>query len=336
MKERELFIDIAKGLLILLVILGHLPQLSYYSPYKNELLEWTNALGKYYSSFYMPAFFLITGYCSNFDKTTLVFVKRQVKGLLIPSIFFSIVVGLIEITFIPNTWLSYSLFSDYILKFGGLYWFLTALFIAKIIFFFINKTPQKTKPLIICVLFTIACVTRITYSTSPPCNYFYWIHSFILLPFIYLGSLLRTMSEKAITRIVVISSIFYIAACVIFIVIREISMPFINGGFIMISYKSMLLYPLIAFSGSMIVIAISKLIAHNRLLELIGQQTLPIYCVHFLLLEIFYSVFGASFANASIAKSIMATVLMLMSCSCLYLILYRILNTRYLRFIIGK
>lgn len=336
MKERKQHIDIAKGILILLVVMGHLPLLQMESPYKSEVLAWIENINRYYVPFYMAAFFLITGYCSNFKRNFKDFLIRNTKSILIPGLCFSVLVGITEIYLIPYSQLTYLSFLEKITLFGGLFWFLTALFIAKIIFFFINKTHLQIKPLIICILFTIACVTKITYSNIPPYNYFYWIHSFILLPFIYIGSLLRTLSEKAVTRIGVISTIFYIAACIIFIVVREISMPFIVGGFIMISYKSMLLYPLIAFSGSMIVIAISKLIAHNSLLELIGQQTLPIYCVHFLLLEIFYSVFGASFANASIEKSILATVLMFMSCSCLYLILYSILNTRYLRFIIGK
>lgn len=145
MKERKQHIDIAKGILILLVVMGHLPLLQMESPYKSEVLAWIENINRYYVPFYMAAFFLITGYCSNFKRNFKDFLIRNTKSILIPGLCFSILVGITEIYIIPYSQQTYLSLLEKVTLFGGLFWFLTALFIAKIIFFFINKTPQKNK-----------------------------------------------------------------------------------------------------------------------------------------------------------------------------------------------
>lgn len=63
------FIDIAKGIMIILLIFHHLPQVSKtLLGLENETLESLDGLKYIYCTFFMQAFFVITGYCSNFDK----------------------------------------------------------------------------------------------------------------------------------------------------------------------------------------------------------------------------------------------------------------------------
>lgn len=128
-KERIAYIDIAKGLLMLFVISGHI------NPACDMLNVNSSLFGifKYciftYIPFYMPCFFLITGYCTNFDKTWRTFCSDNARTLLFPIITLQLIVNSITLIFNKTT--------DFTLIENGLYniniscWFLMALFIAK-------------------------------------------------------------------------------------------------------------------------------------------------------------------------------------------------------------
>ena len=129
-KERLHWIDVAKGLLILLVVYGH-------------LYAWTRKLNpeaadillqslNFFLSFYMPAFFVITGYCSNFKKPFLDFFFSSFKTILLPGLTFALFDAVIS--FDVNIQRLYRIAKDFIL-YGGQYWFLSALFMGRIIYY---------------------------------------------------------------------------------------------------------------------------------------------------------------------------------------------------------
>ena len=81
-KKRSAYMDVMKGLLIILVIIGHLPYFDYDS--RTLVLIY---------SFHMPAFLIIGGMLSHIDNNTkfsTIIIKR-VKGTLFPYIIFSII-----------------------------------------------------------------------------------------------------------------------------------------------------------------------------------------------------------------------------------------------------
>lgn len=77
---RLAFIDIAKGILIILVVMGH-------------IAPGDTVLHHYIFWFHMPAFLLISGF---FIKSTFVFkeeMEKKLKRLMIPYLFFSLSLG---------------------------------------------------------------------------------------------------------------------------------------------------------------------------------------------------------------------------------------------------
>lgn len=77
--ERIKSIDICKGILIWCVVLGHASFLS---------LEWLHTAIFW---FHMPAFFIITGYLTNWEKYACIeFVKKRVRVYVIPYFGFSL------------------------------------------------------------------------------------------------------------------------------------------------------------------------------------------------------------------------------------------------------
>ena len=123
--KRLNYIDVAKGILILTVIISHAP----------------TELAQYMYWFHMPAFFFISGllYKNNFD------FKTQFTKFFLPYMAFSFVDILLCFLTSPET-LSISNFISYFSKHlysgkatGGVFWFIPVLFFTKLIFDFLKK-----------------------------------------------------------------------------------------------------------------------------------------------------------------------------------------------------
>ena len=74
--ERIHWIDIAKGIFMLEIVQGHI--------FTDGVLRW------WLYSFHVPAFFFISGYCFKSDEKFSEFIKKKVKGIVIPYFFFSL------------------------------------------------------------------------------------------------------------------------------------------------------------------------------------------------------------------------------------------------------
>ena len=72
--NRILWVDIAKGIGILLVLIGHVSQNSYIS--------------SFIYSFHIPLFFIISGYLYKNKKN---YIRNKTTTILIPYLFFSII-----------------------------------------------------------------------------------------------------------------------------------------------------------------------------------------------------------------------------------------------------
>lgn len=74
--QRKDWIDICKGALILGVILGH--------AFSNQLLS------NFLSSFYMPCFFVLSGFLMKKEGKLKEFMRKKVKSILLPYVFFAV------------------------------------------------------------------------------------------------------------------------------------------------------------------------------------------------------------------------------------------------------
>lgn len=78
-KKRNQWLDVAKGITIILMVLGHtsIPQVA----------------SNFIWAFHMPLFFIASGWCTNWNKLGFVeFSKRKVQTLLIPFFAYSAIV----------------------------------------------------------------------------------------------------------------------------------------------------------------------------------------------------------------------------------------------------
>ena len=129
MNQRLAFIDNLRGILMLLVIIGH--SIQFMDPDFDH-----NIVFRYIYSFHMPLFMCISGFVCYHQKDTLKTIKKRFCQLMIPFVSWSIILCCIDK---GNTYIY-----DYFLHPDWSLWFLWALFFITIIFMACKKFSHIT------------------------------------------------------------------------------------------------------------------------------------------------------------------------------------------------
>ncbi len=275
--KRIQYLDIAKAIGIILVIIGHISQ--------NEII--TSVI----YSFHMPLFFILSGYLYHKGNT-----KNKIKKILIPYFLFSIISYLywffIEknlrgqngdaVTLFLNIFIARAGSENYL--FNAVMWFLPCLLITQLIYGGIDNIIKNKylKALTILLLSLVGYILSKMEIFRLP---FTLDITFMSLLFYFLGQCLKSIEEKY--KLVeninkslknkLITSIFLV---ILFICL--VGLVYINGPINMneMKYNSYLLSVLNACIGSAIILIISVLIKNNKFLEWVGMNTLTIMCIH--------------------------------------------------------
>ncbi|HOO26986.1 MAG TPA: acyltransferase family protein [Lachnospiraceae bacterium] len=159
-KTRLDYFDMAKGIGMILVLLGHLQgdAIFSYSPYILPLCTWI-------FSFHMPLFFIISGMLMNYkhdlQKDMAVLCKKRFRGIMIPYFWFSLFYisvvfyalffggSIAPETLYVNLWYIFSMYGMNVL------WFLPALFFGELLFLFLTKKLGTKKSIAAIVILTI-------------------------------------------------------------------------------------------------------------------------------------------------------------------------------------
>lgn len=130
MRERKNWADIAKGIGVFLVVLGHMPTIS-------------TIIRAWIFSFHMPLFYFLSGYfyCSE-EHAILRYVGKQAKATLIPYLYFSVVFIVLDYFIIQNGEQATRIkIWNTLIGQGGndILWFFVSLFWVKTIFHVLRK-----------------------------------------------------------------------------------------------------------------------------------------------------------------------------------------------------
>ena len=192
-KERKPWIDIAKGILILLVNLAHV---SYFAHdfVGTDRFDAVGEVAFLFVPWYMPAFFMITGYCSSFDMPFRTFACRNFKALIVPSVLIGVFMLSWLNAFLSPSGLSYQNFlqQDYVnilLTCGP--WFLTALFLAKMALYGVLHYLHCRNRWRFLLLMALMLLAASLYNKNVVPNLWYFEHALLLLPFMFAGVMLR-------------------------------------------------------------------------------------------------------------------------------------------------
>lgn len=180
-KKRIEWVDIAKGILILLVVLGHfLEALGYY-----EFVH------KWIYSFHMVSFFALSGVVfKEYNIKPLAFIRKKFRSLIIPAyiaFFITAIYSCFQVGF-HNLWEWLSIKNIISVLVLHNYWFIGALFSLEIIEYFLHKVFLNGTILLfisfMLLCFGIACKQIIPNSIDIP---FSIIQGAVCAPFFELG-----------------------------------------------------------------------------------------------------------------------------------------------------
>lgn len=194
MNKREHYIDISKGIAMMLVILGHC-----------ALTPQTVVWWSY--SFHMPLFFMLSGLTFNPDKYTnfISFFKAKARSLLIPYfslcgiLWFWVMILQNKQGFICEQTLNsfIGIFLGYRgTKYYFSMWFLPVLFVAELILYLVCKLIKEKKILLIPVMVFASVIEWILLHVHQ--GGFFWSLDLvpIALSFIALGYILKVYKER--------------------------------------------------------------------------------------------------------------------------------------------
>ena len=270
-RRRISWIDVAKGLLIVLVVLGHATS--------NMLVK------NFLSSFYMPCFFLLSGYVRSRKKSVVARLWAQTKSILLPYFGFSLLLIAVQflrskLTHSPYEILSAveSIFIPYSGRVGGTVyqlWFLPCLFLASFVFeLLLHKNGLR---IVGCGLW----VFLVVFGLCNDCGSLL-LATAVAVVYVGVGYLLK---EKGIVIkrtgiFAVVSFALAVMAFGIQCLVLHKNLDFSSGyfGFFPLFFVG-------SIAGSGMLICIAMLIENNRLLEYVGRNSLLFYGFHYVVLS---------------------------------------------------
>lgn len=288
-KPRIEWIDLAKGLCICLVVIRHIA--CYY-----DVREFGSL---FFVAFRMPLYYMLSGIFFKKYENFIGFLKRKVNKLLIPYLFFYIVVGFV-LPLIAYKCLDWNLWTYQYRGWKGFFhlftektnansfvWFLWSLFQLNMLFYLItivvDMIPKLNKPLGYGLLsFSIGTI-GILFSICQidiPC---YLDTSFTVVPFFYVGWLLKNYTSILFDKVtkknifpilsVIIGIFFVFVLCGPSQICRFYTNEF--GGL----SGLLRVYPL-GILGTIAVLLISKIIRFLPIVSYVGRYSIMILCTH--------------------------------------------------------
>lgn len=327
MKERLHYIDVTKGILILLLLVSHFGISAKWAGIDNTN---PNFLGFYYlqpvySCFFMQCFFIISGYCSNFDIAPEAFCRKIVKQLVVPWLFFEFI-RIVFFVIKEGTWVIIPDNGEY-----TTYWFLNALIFAKLACFVVHFIDKSDK--LIVILSFLFLILGITIHEYGYCNVLCIQQSLVATFFVSIGFVLKNRTE-------IFNKLLHYSKWVfIFIIIGRIfhlyELP-VQDASINVFIPAIPLFVMTSLTGSFSLLWLCKRIDKNTVLEFYGRNTLVIYGLHMFPFTLIIMLASRVFNLCNIFHVVLFFISIYVILLLVLYILIELLSTKYTRFLVGK
>ena len=347
--KRISWIDATKGLLILLMVMGHILSNAVKQGISTDYLSKCIFFTSVYTCFFMQAFIVLTGYTSNFEKAAKPFFVSLIKTVLIPWFSFSIISQVFRMMNGASLYYTFDnqryffLFEDF--------WFLHVLFFGKIIYYYIYKFIKRDiiRAGILLAMMLVGFVVFASHkdveTTYHYYNYLHYKDTLCMTFFLWFGNFCRRKNIFEYVRgkhLIVIISLYTLGHLVRFFFRTKgldellIAPVVISHGGNAVSPLQIPAYLYFVILGSLSCFGIMKLINRCRPLEYFGRNSLVIYCMHFIFLGFAVNTINLILLPVSIASAILfilcSLVIVLLSCMAI------IVLTKYkpFNYLIGK
>lgn len=331
MGKRIHYLDIAKGILILLLLVSHYSSARRRLDISNDYFYLFDSWQFIFRAFFMQAFFIISGYCSNFNKPFKPFFKTQFKQLIIPFISFEI---LSAIFWAARTGgLSFHFILSFIFNdTWTVYWFLNALFFSKIVVWIINRiTPNQLYLILITLFLFVSGIIINHYNLGR--NIFCIRESLGSCLFVAVGFVLRNRTK--LYNMLLNLCIYIYPVILILLFFTGIKIPVFAAG-MHVTLSQVPIFFITTLTGTFACLRMCKVLDRNKFLEFWGKKTLIVYCTHFwgliLIIPIIFNWFNPISPYSAIPYYILIYLLEIVFC---WLII-KLFSSKYLKWAIGS
>ncbi len=344
--KRLTYLDLARGIGILLVVLGHLEYIS-------------ESVRGFISAFHMPLFFVISGCLialkneTNTDFKTL--ITKKAHGLLIPYLWFSLIYIPIDIMNVcihhidMNTFI-FNITSSFIFSGVGVLWFLPALFIAEVsALLLIKKFIRPYIVIPVTVLLSILLYLSVYYfipMTDPVLsNLFVYIISGLLRAILrgIIASVFVVAGYYSYTWILGRKTDFSLVQLIIGLALMLITVLLfrVNGcvDFHFLILKNIAVYFPLAISSSLGIILICKNMFSVKLLEFYGKNSLIIMATHVQCYIMYIAIKLSQICLQNHEGSLLLTILFIASIVIIVFLIETVvilITNRFFPFVLGK
>ena len=293
MKQRIEYFDTTKGLLMFFLIWGHMIIFAKTLGIESDFTQTIQNTVPFYRAFFMQTFFFITGFCTSWHTPFRNFLVKNFKTIILPAFIFlpfayltNVIIGRESgINAFTGICLSYLI--------SGIPWFLSALFISKIIYWAISRAIQSQllKWLLVAVVFIVGLFIK--ESTSLLNNWSYQ-HAMLILPFLALGSLAKTVNNGGVkflkftieggdllsNKYLIILSFPYFGIILLWQILGlGLGFPAVDS-YLDIHYITAPFYLALATSGTALIFLIAQQLQSVAFIKVIGRQSLFVYLFH--------------------------------------------------------
>lgn len=327
---RKSWIDLCKGILILLVVFFHESRQGLSEvELDSEVLRNATRLEFMYVPFFMSAFFLISGYCSNFDKDFKSFFISNFKGLILQSFSIALFAGLLLFIITWNS-ASFHIGLSPSFKSGGLLWFTIALFEAKIIFWLQKKYLRRHQYILLSNIFFIIVGSMLTHLGYK--EYLNIYHAFALVPFIQIGFFIK--DQYLLSKKLLLNSIIclFIGILMYMLLGVRISLCSIIGTW-MFEPLFIPLFLLLSIPGCILVLILSKFIESSSFFVFYGKDSLAIYILHLIIWPQLLSYIGRPLCSLNLIFQVFYFIVLFFVCIAICGLFVRLINIPYVRIV---
>ncbi|MBE6719231.1 MAG: hypothetical protein E7571_01065 [Ruminococcaceae bacterium] len=327
--NRKHYIDIARGVAITLVVIGH-----GVSEYSTGL----TGVERVIYSFHMPLFFVISGLVFRVKSgdTVKSFAKKRAKGLMLPYLLFAVLIfashlaerfvfktdseffktlktpsGILNTLLLTNK----SAFSNL--------WFLPCMFAAQVILFVIFKFIKNKWIVALCCTVPSVAIIFISPQISLPLSL---EAAVVSLLFIYIGTLIQKADIKKKTEMLMLP-----AAIFAFCTSQAFYFTYYNDkafSYYNVQFEVPWLFCLTAISGSLLIILFAHRQKEVPVSELLGRHSLYIFGFHYLVQNVLrIAIEKAGITLNSVIILAVTTVLNLAICTALSVLWGKIKNS---------
>jgi len=311
--QRKQYIDALRGLSMIVVVYGHCLLAKSRTDY--------TAYFVFFSPINVALFFTISGYLFKPKKSDLEFFK---------SIFFRLVIPWFALGLLPYYNISWKL---PLLLSGKSYWFMNALIIGEILWYYIHKVSKNNEKIVILLGLLVS-------ASGLLCFRFGWLNEAMInrgmaiLWLFVLGLLIR----KYETVLVAVVKKYMIWLFILFLLMGAVFMYLYPGEFYDVKWNR---YYFIPLTWGMIILGIlisfvlfSNIKRFPQWIILIGQNTLAIYILHEYGISVFKKLSSISGFDLNIIYPALAVIGTCFACGCC--LIFSLLANRYLPEIVGR